>query len=262
MLSRIEINLSYENPIITTTSRAMLADIYRLSRRFNSVDIPRPIAVIYTLFGLELPTYINKPLLHALKAWSDIGDISETEGFGESTDSNMVFTDSLIALGLLDGHRKTIVEHTLNVLVLPRWHTDSMRSKYFAQSADSLLSAPSHPTHPALPIPGTSLTVPSPLHFQLHIITRLSFNEQGRITHHRDFWDIKDVMRLIPGVPLAQWIGTRVAALVLTYIARSWITSDGLSSSEPQIARSDDEDIEQGISPTIVTSGIWSATGG
>ncbi|EEB99183.1 hypothetical protein MPER_01188, partial [Moniliophthora perniciosa FA553] len=138
-----------------------------------------------------------KPLLHALKAWTDIGDISETEGY--------------------DGHRKTIVEHTLNVLMLPGIHTDT------------------------LPIPGTSLTVPSPLHFQLHTITRLVFNEQGRITHHRDFWDIKDAMRLIPGIPFAQWIGTTVTALGLTYIARSWMKND-LSSSEPQLTRPKSED--------------------
>ncbi|KAI3610786.1 hypothetical protein WG66_006838 [Moniliophthora roreri] len=240
-----EPNAGYENPFITTTSRAMLSDIYRLSRRLSNIDIPRPLAVIYTLFGLELPSYINKPLFHALKAWTDIGDISETEGF--------------------DGHRKTIIEHTLNILILPGIHTDSMRSAQFAQSTDSLLSSatsPSHPAHPVLPVLGTSLTVPSPLHFQLHTITRLSFNEQGRITHHRDFWDIKDVMRLIPGMPFAQWIGTRVTALGLTYIARSWMKNDDRSSSEPQLTRPKSEDIEHGIAPAMVSNSLWGATGG
>ncbi|EAU84191.2 hypothetical protein CC1G_08121 [Coprinopsis cinerea okayama7 len=73
---------------------------------------------------------------------------------------------------------------------------------------------------PSVPIPGTSISVPSPLHSQLRIITRLTFNEQGLITHHRDIWDVKDVMGLVPGVSLAQWIGTRLAANGLSYLSR------------------------------------------
>ncbi|KAG7097415.1 hypothetical protein E1B28_004762 [Marasmius oreades] len=218
-------SLVYENPMITTTSRAMLSDVYRFSRQFNAVNVPRPLAVIYTLFGLKPPEYVNKPLLHALRAWSEIGDISEAEGF--------------------DGNRKTIVEHTLHVLFLPGLHTDS--SPNFGHSTDSLLSPPPNPTHPGIRIPGTSLNVPSPLHFRLHVITRLVFNEQGRITHHRDFWDVRDVMRLIPGVPLAQWIGSRVAGLGLTYIARAWMKgSENPNSEEKEEENGPDGDIEQG----------------
>jgi hypothetical protein len=58
------------------------------------------------------------------------------------------------------------------------------------------------------------------LHFQLHVITRLSFNEQGRITHHRDFWDIKDVMGMVPGLRLFNWISCRVAAQGLSLATR------------------------------------------
>ncbi|KAF9266236.1 hypothetical protein L218DRAFT_956601 [Marasmius fiardii PR-910] len=205
-----EHNAGYENPVMTTTSRSMLSDVYRFSRQLNAVDIPRPLAVIYTLFGLKPPEYVNKPLLHALRAWSEIGDISEAEAF--------------------DGHRKTIVEHTLNVLFLPGLHTDS--SPNFGHSTDSLPTLPQHPNHPGIRVPGTSLNVPSPLHFRLHIMTRLIFNEQGRITHHRDFWDIRDVMRLIPGVPLAQWIGSRVVGLGVTYVARAWMKKSQNPSSK------------------------------
>ncbi|KAJ8087037.1 hypothetical protein PM082_005862 [Marasmius tenuissimus] len=208
---------------MTTTSRAMLSDIHRFSKQFMAVDVPRPLAVIYTLFGVKPPDYVNKPLLHALKAWSEIDDISEAEGF--------------------DGHRKTIVEHTLNVLMLPGMHTDT--SLKFSHSTDTLTSTPSHPSHPAIRIPGTSLNVPSPLHFRLHTITRLVFNEQGRITHHRDFWDVKDLMRLIPGVPLAQWIGTRMIGLGLTYIARSWMKDEGEPSESN--SRRESEDLEHGL---------------
>ncbi|KAG6861988.1 hypothetical protein C0995_009172 [Termitomyces sp. Mi166 len=126
----------------------------------------------------------------------------------------------------VDGHRKTIVEHTLNILLLPGIHSEENRSQ---GSTDSLVSASGSPSSaqyysasPSLRVPGTSLSVPSPLHFQLHVVTRLSFNEQGRVTHHRDFWDVKDVIGLVPGVSLAQWIATRLAAFGLSYLSKFW----------------------------------------
>lgn len=73
---------------------------------------------------------------------------------------------------------------------------------------------------PSLPVPGTSLSVPSPLHFRLRILTRLSFNEQGCVTHHRDFWDVKDLIGLVPGVSLVQWIMSRLTGAGLSYAAR------------------------------------------
>jgi hypothetical protein len=69
-----------------------------------------------------------------------------------------------------------------------------------------------HTPQPYLSVPGLrKLNLPSPLHLKLHVLTRLSFNEQGRITRHRDFWDVRDVIGLVPGMTVAQWIGTRVA---------------------------------------------------
>ncbi|KAF9235780.1 hypothetical protein BU15DRAFT_50904, partial [Melanogaster broomeanus] len=42
--------------------------------------------------------------------------------------------------------------------------------------------------------------LPSPIHFQLPIMTRLTFNEQGQITYHGNIWDVRDMLRLIPEV--------------------------------------------------------------
>ncbi|KAG5648757.1 hypothetical protein DXG03_000105 [Asterophora parasitica] len=172
------------------------------------------------------------PLFHGMRVWTEMGDICENESF--------------------DGHRKTIAEHTLNILLLPGIHCQNHRPQ---PSTDSLvstldspppsLSLPRHPSSPSLRIPGTSVLVPSPLHFQLHIITRLSFNEQGRVTHHRDFWDVKDVIGLVPGVSLAQWIGTRLAALGLSYLGRLW--ARGISPDVPEQA-ADPADLESGTS--------------
>ena len=117
----------------------------------------------------------------------------------------------------------------MNVLLLPGIHCEGSISWRPNPSTESLINihgsplgtSHAHPfLSPSLPIPGTSLSFPSPLHFTLRIITRLSFNEQGLVTHHRDIWDIKDVMGLVPGVSLAQWIGTRMTAAGLSYLSR------------------------------------------
>jgi len=107
---------------------------------------------------------------------------------------------------------------------------------------------PSHPLHPASPslqIPGTALTLPSPFHFQLHVVTRLCFNEQGRVTQHRDFWDVKDVIGLVPGVSLAQWIGTRLAAKGISCMSN--LLSPKKTHQNPSTSAADD--LEVGIDP-------------
>jgi hypothetical protein len=81
----------------------------------------------------------------------------------------------------------------------------------------SILPSAPYP-QPSLSIAGISL--PSPMHFQLRVLTRLSMNEQGRITHHRDFWDVRDLLGLVPGVSLAQWITTRITGYSLSLLGR------------------------------------------
>ncbi|KAJ7265439.1 hypothetical protein B0H12DRAFT_1100752 [Mycena haematopus] len=236
-----ESSASYENPVLTATSRSVITDIHQLSRQLSVIDVPRPIALICTLFRLQPPRAgflarnIDDPLFQALRVWTEIGDICENESF--------------------DGQKKTIVEHTLNILVLPGIHRDSNHRAHL--SSDSLIPAStaahgvSHPCAPGLPILGTSLTVPSPFHFKLHIITRLSFNEQGRITHHRDFWDVKDVMGLVPGASFAQWIGTRLAAKGLTYVSSFWHTPSRTNSTERAAQPTSEQDaMEKGMSST------------
>ena len=185
--------------------------------------MPRPLAMICTLFRLRPPRSEVK-LFQALRVWTDILDICENESFG--TFRLLKQNGYAYADYASDGHRKAIVEHTLNILLLPGIHREGLHS--ISPSTDSLVNnqgSPLPPSHfqpflsPSLPIPGTSLALPSPLHFKLRIVTRLCFNEQGLVTHHRDVWDIKDVMGLLPGVSLAQWIGTRIAARGLSYVS-------------------------------------------
>ena len=163
----------------------------------------------------------------------------------------------------------SIIEHTLNVLVLPGLHTDSRSSESALGSTLSLVnsSTPGGVGHsntagqPSLAIPGLrGWSVPSPLHLRLRVLTRLSFNEQGRITRHRDFWDVRDVLGLVPGMRVAQWVGTRVAAQGISVVTRaaSWAfgrykgRSEGSESSDTVL----DTDREGGMdveSPAVTT---------
>ncbi|KAL1690088.1 hypothetical protein GGG16DRAFT_92845 [Schizophyllum commune] len=195
---------AYENPIVTATSRSIIEDIYTLSERLGNLTVPRPLAMLLTI--LRLSESNAGILLRATRSWTDIGDLCESESF--------------------DGTRRIIIEHTFNLLLLPDIHRDGTHAVRLHTSSDLISpSEVTHPRgpslqHPSLPVPGTSLAVPSPLHLKLPIITRLTFNEQGRITHHRDYWDVKDLLGLVPGVSLTQWISSRLAAQGLALAAR------------------------------------------
>lgn len=66
----------------------------------------------------------------------------------------------------------------------------------------------------------------SPLHFQLRVTSRLSFNDGGKITRHRDLWDVKDlVLALLPLLKPLFWIGARAVGLVVAAFA--WVVLSG-----------------------------------
>ncbi|KAF9226321.1 hypothetical protein BS17DRAFT_666326, partial [Gyrodon lividus] len=198
----------YENPLITATSRSVISDIHALMRLCCAVDVPKPSSIIRTVLRLRTPDGPGgEPWFRALRVWTEVDDISETESF--------------------DGHKKSLVEHTLNVIFFPDLHTTYRIPKtLLLRHPPSPPSEPgsqlslSLPTCPSLAIPGTPIVLPSPLHFQLPIMTRLSFNEQGQITYHVDIWDVRDVLRLIPGVRVVQWFVGRAGAWGLGWIGR------------------------------------------
>jgi hypothetical protein len=92
-VSLTECHRSYENPLLTATSRTIISDIHMLSRRLSEVDVPKPLAMLCTLFGIKPPDIIlpgrrrkrdtrYDPLFQALRVWSDIHDICESDSFG------------------------------------------------------------------------------------------------------------------------------------------------------------------------------------
>lgn len=74
---------SYENPFVTTTSREILADISSLTRQLSEFDIPKPIAMLHTLFRLRRSEKMREPWFRALEVWTEVDEILESDSFGE-----------------------------------------------------------------------------------------------------------------------------------------------------------------------------------
>lgn len=72
----------YENPFITATSREVIMDCHNLTRYVSDIGVPRPRALLATLFGRR-GNQEEENWFEALKCWSEIGDIAESEGWGE-----------------------------------------------------------------------------------------------------------------------------------------------------------------------------------
>lgn len=91
-----------------------------------------------------------------------------------------------------------MVEHTLHILLLPGLHSSTQHhpnvgsAQPEASSSRSLSLPSTHIQQVAHQSTlGMDLSLPSPFHLRLPITSRLSFNDAGRITHHRDLWDVK-----------------------------------------------------------------------
>jgi hypothetical protein len=105
---------------------------------------------------------------------------------------------------------KSVLSRSNSGLDVVSQHHGSTSSLHHQQHPHHYYHSPHQQSHPLLSIRGFRL--PSPFHLQLRIITKLTFNEQGRVTAHRDFWDVRDLTGMIPGARMAQWVLTRLAA--------------------------------------------------
>ena len=220
--------------------------------------------MLHTLLRLDRSGKYTQPWFRALEVWSEIEEILESDTFGACAPLNPYCASIAefppfrnISETLTDGHHRTIVEHTLHVLFLPSLHKEeaSQTSPQGGEHSRQLSMAyPDPSAFPSAPYPQPKLSMaginlPSPMHFRLRVLTRLSLNEQGRITHHRDFWDVKDLLGLIPGVSLAQWVATRIAGYSLSVLGRFGLWAFGGAGGQAADARGGG-DVEIGP-PTI-----------
>ncbi|KAF8592577.1 hypothetical protein K439DRAFT_1625926 [Ramaria rubella] len=203
--------------------------------------MPTPLRVLSSLFGRS-GARPREPWFRVLRVWNEVGDICEAECFA-------------------DGHRKSIVEHTVHFLLLPGVHSgrSGRHTPPNAASESSLDIVPSHlyslphfqrSSQPSLVVPGTRMCWPSPFHLQLRVISRLEFNGE-RVTYHRDFWDVKDLVALVPGAKLAQYVGTRFAARALATVGHlgAWFWGEKSPDPDPgdAIPRSPNADNTLGL---------------
>ncbi|KAI0776180.1 hypothetical protein BD413DRAFT_602652 [Trametes elegans] len=202
-----DVHATYENPFITATSKDTISDVHALAHTLSQLNVPKPGAVLRALFRIPADSGWGDAWFRGLSMWNEVNNISECDTF--------------------DGHKRTMVEHTLHILILPGLHTISYASPNSATdspTSDSMMSLrPADQTTPRslhFQHPDISLSPPSPFHLKLPIITRLSFNDAGKITHHRDFWDVKDLLGLLPGMTLVQWVSTRLAAQGIRGVVR------------------------------------------
>ncbi|GJE84865.1 hypothetical protein PsYK624_009410 [Phanerochaete sordida] len=234
-----EPNAMYENPFVTASSRALLSDIHTVAAHLSEIDVPKPVAVLQALFGLKKEKLWTDPWFRALAVWGEIGDVCESESF--------------------DGNRKIIVEHTLHILLLPGLHSPARHHPMVAATQ------PEAPSTRTLSLPsahlqqvayhstlGMDLSLPSPFHLRLPITSRLSFNDAGKITYHRDLWDVKDMIGLVPGMSLAQWLSGRLVAQGIrgvAWLGRSflWSRPEDEASSQSVARRRRTADEEQGL---------------
>lgn len=169
----------YENPFITATSRSVISDIYSLARQLCYVDIPKPLAMLYILFRLKPPD--AKPgsrdssWFQGMRVWTEIGDICESESFGEYT--------SRILFCLWINHwcrwSPEKYRRTHNQRSLPPWYTPRH------QPLNSLcnliiLPFPNRP-QPILNSPPNVSRPPNPPHF---FDTPISFPTPSPTSHH------------------------------------------------------------------------------
>ncbi|KAF8528843.1 hypothetical protein BU17DRAFT_79998 [Hysterangium stoloniferum] len=208
------LTLNYENPFLTATSRGMIADIYHITQQWSEIDIPTPYSVLSRVLPFVATT--DDKWFPMLRVWSEVGDICDAESF--------------------DGRRKSMVEHTLHVLLLPGIHAGRLGGRlHHLSTSETSLDTPSAcrlysiphfqiSSEPSLAIPNTQLSWPSPFYFQLRMISRLEFNGE-RVAYHRDIWDVKDLVALVPGAKVAQYVGTRLAARALATIGNvgTWL---------------------------------------
>ncbi|KAI9000748.1 hypothetical protein BD414DRAFT_472623 [Trametes punicea] len=195
---------TYENPFLTATSKDTISDVHVLAHTLSTLNVPKPWAVLRALFGISADTPQGIVWFRGVRMWNEVNNISECDTF--------------------DGHKRTMVEHTLHILILPGLHSIPQASPSHFRTTESAMSLllTDHADPRSVPFqhPNISFWPPSPFHLKLPMITRLSFNDAGKITHHRDFWDVKDLLGLVPGMTLIQWVSSRIAAQSIRGLVR------------------------------------------
>lgn len=78
-------NAVYENPFITATSKDTIGDVHALAKFLGQLNVPKPGAVLCTLFGLSPEHRWREAWFRGVSMWNEVNDVCECESFGASS---------------------------------------------------------------------------------------------------------------------------------------------------------------------------------
>jgi len=106
---------------------------------------------------------------------------------------------------------------------------DSLLYAHELGASSSSLSS----VHLSRPFGGVITRGWSPFHFRMKVTTRLSFNDAGRVVHHRDLIDLKDLVQGFPGGTAFQWLTSTLAAKSLSLLSRLFLPRSERPTEQP-----------------------------
>lgn len=81
---------TYENPFLTATSRNTISDVHALGHALSELNVPKPWAVLLSLFRLSPDTRWGTSWFRGLSMWNEVNNISECDTFGKHLTLPMV----------------------------------------------------------------------------------------------------------------------------------------------------------------------------
>jgi len=207
-------NAVYENPCLSAADRGTIMNVQMLIRELSTLDClyPRLFSLLLRKDAQKLSEKEQHILFRALRIWSEVIEVYDNESF--------------------DGSQNSVVEHIVHFLLLPGLHDTGWEHTHGRNhSSDSLLyshelsasSTSLSSVHLSRAFGGVITRGWSPFHFRIRVTTRLSFNDAGRVVHHRDLIDVKDLVQGFPGGTAFQWITSTLAAKSLSLLSRLFL---------------------------------------
>lgn len=102
---------SYENPVITATSRDAIGDVHSLSQHFAEIDAPKPTSLLRSLVGWACSPAERESWFQISRMWTEVEEVCENEIFGESSSGQARAPDYLSHLrwiGRCSHHRSLV----------------------------------------------------------------------------------------------------------------------------------------------------------
>ncbi|KAH9179579.1 hypothetical protein EDB89DRAFT_2145044 [Lactarius sanguifluus] len=166
---------SYENPVITATSRDAIGDVHSFSQQLAELDAPKPTSLLRSLWAHSSAE--RESWFQISRMWTEVDDVCENESFGEWDIGDALWSTHSIYFSFPGFTPSAFFGH-MNAAQPYALTTEAQRNPS-TRSLHLSISGLSGPSLPTLTVPGIGLPFPSPLHLKLHVFTRLSLTNKG-----------------------------------------------------------------------------------